>query len=164
MAENPYICKFDSANTVLSGSTYIYSISFVKPSIMTYPVFNHICHLAFALMLGLSAEAMGQTVTSVTNNHAAAEGITHISSKILRGDANNDGHINISDVTVIIVKILGQDPQNFYFSGADTDDNGLINITDVCNIINIILYGAPDTDDPRLPTDDPEGGNPGDGI
>lgn len=131
---------------------------------MTYSVFNHIRHLALALMLGLSAEAMGQTVASVTNDHAAAEGITHLSSKILRGDANNDGHINISDVTVLIAKILGQDPPNFNFTGADTDGNGLINIADVGNIINIILYGDPNTDDPRLPTDDPEGGNPGDGI
>ena len=164
MAENPYICKFDSANTVLSDSTYIYSISFVKPSIMTYPVFNHIRHLVLALMLGLSAETMGQTVTPITDNHAAAEGISHLSSKILRGDANNDGRINISDVTVLITRILGQDPPNFYFSGADTDGNGLINITDVGNIINIILHGDPNTDDPRFPTDDPEGGNPGDGI
>ena len=139
-------------------------MSFVKPSIMTYPVFNHIRHLALALMLGLSAEVMGQTVASVTDDHTASEGITHLSSKILRGDANNDGHINITDVTVLIAKILGQSPQNFYFSGADTDGNGLINIADVTNVINILLYGDPNTDDPRFPTDDPEGGNPEDGI
>ena len=38
-------------------------------------------------------------------------------------------------------------------------------MTDVTNIINIILHGgSSDSGDPSLPTDDPEGGDPGSGF
>ncbi|MBO4659768.1 MAG: dockerin type I repeat-containing protein [Prevotella sp.] len=133
---------------------------------MNYPIFKHIRHFALVVVLGLSSQVMGQTATdtSTTDDTVTSDGIAHISSKILHGDANNDGHINISDVTVIINKIIGKEPQDFFFANADVDSNGLINISDVTKIINIILYGITDSDDPRLPTGDPDGGDPEDGI
>ena len=55
------------------------------------------------------------------------------------GDANNDGFINISDVTAIINYILNKNPEGFVIDNADVNGDGLINMSDVTNIINIIL-------------------------
>ena len=57
----------------------------------------------------------------------------------LKGDANEDGLINISDITAIINYILQNEIGKFNVSNADFNDDGLINITDVTNIINLIL-------------------------
>ncbi len=57
----------------------------------------------------------------------------------LRGDANGDGLINMSDVTAVINYVLGRLPAPFVFANADTDGDGYINMTDVTNIISIIL-------------------------
>ena len=59
--------------------------------------------------------------------------------KGLKGDANGDGKINISDVTAIINYILAKDPHPFNSQNADKDNNGLVNISDVTAIINLIL-------------------------
>ena len=57
----------------------------------------------------------------------------------LKGDANEDGLINISDITAIINYILQNEIGKFNVSNADFNDDGFINITDVTNIINLIL-------------------------
>lgn len=58
---------------------------------------------------------------------------------ILKGDANGDGKINISDATTIINYILAKNPQPFNISNADIDSNSLVNMSDVTAIINILL-------------------------
>ena len=55
------------------------------------------------------------------------------------GDANNDGFVNISDVTVIINYILNKNPEGFVIDNADANGDHLINMSDVTAIINIIL-------------------------
>ena len=84
----------------------------------------HIRILVLVLFLGLICPcAMGQEARS---------DFSRLSSKVIKGDADNDGFINMTDVT---------------------------------NIINIILHGgSTDSGDPSLPTDDPEGGDPGSGV
>ena len=57
----------------------------------------------------------------------------------LKGDANCDGMINISDVSAIINYILAKNPHPFNSQNADKDNNGLVNISDVTAIINLIL-------------------------
>ena len=57
----------------------------------------------------------------------------------LKGDANEDGLINISDITAIINYILQKETGKFNVSNADFNDDGLINMTDVTDIINLIL-------------------------
>ncbi len=57
----------------------------------------------------------------------------------LLGDANEDGFINMSDVTFVINYILGKSPSPFVFANADVTDDGYINMSDVTAIINIIL-------------------------
>lgn len=55
------------------------------------------------------------------------------------GDANHDGYINMSDVTLFIEFILDKQPSPFYFNEADVNKDGLINVSDVTAVINIIL-------------------------
>ncbi len=61
----------------------------------------------------------------------------------LRGDANDDGVINIQDVTTLISHMLAQDWDNvpgvFNYDNADADLNGTVNIQDVTTLINYLL-------------------------
>jgi hypothetical protein len=59
----------------------------------------------------------------------------------LRGDVNNDGEVNISDVNATIGVILGQVTNPETVGLADVDGNGEVNIADVNAIIAIILRG-----------------------
>lgn len=59
----------------------------------------------------------------------------------MKGDVNNDGHVNISDVTALIDYILSSDSE-INQSNADTNSDGSINISDVTNLIDMILGGV----------------------
>ena len=52
---------------------------------------------------------------------------------------DNDGFVNMIDVTVIIDYILNKNPSSFYFTNSDVNKDGLINMLDVTAIIEIIL-------------------------
>ena len=58
---------------------------------------------------------------------------------ILRGDANDDGKLNIDDVTSLINHLLNNEPVNE--TNADVDADGYIDISDVTQLINILLNG-----------------------
>lgn len=57
----------------------------------------------------------------------------------LLGDVNNDGFINMSDVTIIINYILGREVNDFRWQQADMNFDGFINMSDVTGVINFIL-------------------------
>lgn len=56
-----------------------------------------------------------------------------------RGDVNNDGIVNITDVMLTVNYVIGKTPSVFLQHNADLNSDGNINITDVMGIINIIL-------------------------
>lgn len=64
--------------------------------------------------------------------------LTYIND-VLLGDVNNDGFVNIVDVTCIVNHILGQTPPVFIKKAADLNDDGDINIVDVTLLVNLIL-------------------------
>ncbi|MBQ3961227.1 MAG: dockerin type I repeat-containing protein [Muribaculaceae bacterium] len=66
------------------------------------------------------------TVKDITDDYAA-----------LTGDVNNDGRVNVSDVTKLINMILGIIPTDM--SRADVNGDGRVNVSDIAAIINIIL-------------------------
>ncbi|MBQ7691550.1 MAG: leucine-rich repeat protein [Muribaculaceae bacterium] len=76
-------------------------------------------------------------------------------ASFLRGDANNDGMVDIGDVNAIINHMLGKpSTEEFFFEAGDTDSNGIIDIDDVNYVINVILKRI-DNNAPRVPdTDD----------
>ncbi len=55
------------------------------------------------------------------------------------GDVNDDGKINIADVTALIDHLLGSDADTFNKRNADVDVNGNVNIADVTTLIDFLL-------------------------
>lgn len=64
---------------------------------------------------------------------------------ILRGDANNDGEVNIADVATLIDHILNDDFDDcdeFNSDASDTNLDGSISLIDVVTLIDYVLEGA----------------------
>ena len=59
--------------------------------------------------------------------------------KTTLGDVNEDGYVNIEDVTTLIDFLLGATPSPFNTTAADVDSNGNINVADVTALIDLIL-------------------------
>ena len=59
----------------------------------------------------------------------------------LRGDVNNDGLINITDVTDLINILLSGDMTGVIMENADCEQDGTLNISDVTTLINYLLSG-----------------------
>lgn len=60
-----------------------------------------------------------------------------IESDGLKGDVNNDGTVNVSDVTALVNVILGKGLDTW--NRADVNEDGAINVSDVTALVNIIL-------------------------
>lgn len=79
---------------------------------------------------------------------------------LLKGDANNDGRVTITDAVAIVNFILGNASENFNKAAAnvnddyDDDGNPKITITDAVGVVNIILNngtaGAPRIETPEV--------------
>lgn len=57
----------------------------------------------------------------------------------LKGDVDNNGVVDISDISILIDIVLGKDDAANYDGRADLDGNGVVDVTDVNATINIIL-------------------------
>lgn len=58
----------------------------------------------------------------------------------LRGDANGDRIVDITDAILCADYVLHKEIKMFFFKNADTDDNKVVDITDIMNIIDIVLH------------------------
>lgn len=76
-------------------------------------------------------------VTSTTNKYTVAD-ITDQYSYLL-GDLNNDGEVNISDVTVLVDILLSSSVDEEMLERGDLNDDGEVNISDVTVLIDILL-------------------------
>ena len=62
---------------------------------------------------------------------------------MMYGDMDSDGHINITDVTLLIDLLLSSDPNDEHQPLiGDIDNDGHINITDVTSLIDLLLNGT----------------------
>ena len=62
----------------------------------------------------------------------------------IRGDVNNDGAVNISDVATLVDHLLSgdfDDAEGFSSDAADCDEDGGINISDVATLVDYLLVG-----------------------
>ena len=84
---------------------------------------------------------------------------------IIKGDTNNDGLVNMTDVTFLINIILGKEVEEYAMENADVNADGYINMGDVTKTIDIILGKSDGGDDPGDDGDKPPVGgddaNPG---
>ena len=76
-------------------------------------------------------------VTSTTNKYTVAD-ITDQYSYLL-GDLNNDGEVNISDVTVLVDILLSNSVDEEILERGDLNGDGEVNISDVTVLIDILL-------------------------
>ena len=60
----------------------------------------------------------------------------------LRGDVNNDGDVNIADVTALIDYLLSQDASGINLDNADCNLDTEVNIADVTALIDFLLSNA----------------------
>ena len=60
----------------------------------------------------------------------------------LTGDVNGDGDVSVTDVTLLVNKILGNANDNFIIANADVNSDGVITVTDVTKLVSIILEGS----------------------
>ena len=57
----------------------------------------------------------------------------------LKGDANNDGQVTMSDVVAIVNYVLGRANANFNLYNADVNGTGDVTMADVVGVVNIVL-------------------------
>ena len=89
------------------------------------------------------ADAYEGTVTATTGTvtaYADVEGEVTAPAFLL-GDVNDDGHVNISDVTTLINYLLSGYADPFNMLAADVNQDNNISISDVTALINILLSG-----------------------
>ena len=63
-------------------------------------------------------------------------GISVSTDTYLKGDANGDGVISDADVIAVKDYIMGNEPENFVFEGADANEDGKVNVADIVEIVN----------------------------
>ncbi len=66
---------------------------------------------------------------------------TYFPEEFIRGDVNNDGKVNITDVTVLINYLLSGNAAAVNVNAADVNEDTRVNITDVTVLINYLLSG-----------------------
>ena len=59
----------------------------------------------------------------------------------VRGDVNNDGTVNVSDVTVLLNYLMTENAAGIDLDAADCSQDGAVNIGDVTVLINYLLQG-----------------------
>ena len=72
----------------------------------------------------------------------AGAGQAQTEDSVLKGDANGDGQVTISDVVAVENVLHGSTPAGFNAAAADVNGDGQITIADVVGITNIIHHGS----------------------
>ena len=97
------------------------------------------------MFLGWTGTALTEATMTVTiakgstGNHS----YTATWKKIVLGDVNDDGVVDISDYIGVANHILGNTPAGFNLKAADVNNDNEIDISDYIGVANIILTGKP---------------------
>ena len=83
----------------------------------------------------------GQVVNDVRPSNNVLP--VRLTGKLLLGDINGDGKVDVSDYIGVANRILGQTPAGFIEKAGDVNGDGQIDVSDYIGIANIILTGSP---------------------
>ena len=120
---------------------------------------HHICLLGYPLHFAVANPTTAHAATLPCNTQAAKN-----STRILRGDINDDGDRSIADVTLMVNLILISS-DDFDISIGDMDNDGEVTVADVMLLVKIILGSHYiDYENPDLYIGDAEGGDPATGL
>ena len=87
----------------------------------------------------VTAVGVGQaTITATIEGTEIADTLV-VTVEATDGDVNNDGEVDIVDVTATAAYILGDEVDPFIFAAADLNLDGKVNVTDIVYLVNIIL-------------------------
>ena len=92
---------------------------------------------------GMAPDFQGQPNTSPSNPDAPAACFDVIVRPYVKGDANGDGHANISDPIFLVNYIFNGGAAPNPMDAADADCNGIVTISDAVYLINYIFTGGP---------------------
>ena len=71
------------------------------------------------------------------------QGGTLAANSAARGDLNGDGQLSVSDLTLLVDRILtGDSTMNFEFRIADLNNDGQLTVSDVTLLVEMILNGT----------------------
>ena len=63
----------------------------------------------------------------------------NIMVNFIKGDANGDGEVNVTDIVEIVNYIMNKPSNKFIFSVADMDDDGKVDVTDIVKEVSLIM-------------------------
>ena len=98
----------------------------------------------FLVLLNGSGDYDMPVVATSAKAYDAAVSYLEKLNATVPGDANNDGVVDIVDVTSVISYILGQTPEKFSTEAADVNSDSVVDIVDVTIIIDLVLSGSAD--------------------
>ena len=148
--------KMESSTTIMFTTTFTSTVTIVQStwSAATIKLDDMELNISSAETPSGSSDVRVYTVTNVgAGSHSIVRGsgesgLMYIEvppntadKPVAIGDVNNDGKIDIVDVTSIISYILGQAPDGFSVEAADVNDDGDVDIVDVTSAIDLILKG-----------------------
>ena len=120
-AETYNYLKFTKTN----GTTLTYSVEGLK---ITYDASN----VTVKNAEGTATIALAEVQDMYFSNEAGGP-------EFIRGDVNNDGEVNISDVTALINYLLTHDTTGVNTDAANCNQDGEVTIGDVTALINYLL-------------------------
>ena len=93
------------------------------------------------------------TATADKKNAKLVVKFTGQGSAIKAGDVNNDGYIDVADLTGVVRFILDDADESLVFKAADMDESGIVEINDYSAVVNIILNQDEPNTAPQRRTD-----------
>ena len=81
-----------------------------------------------------------QMATSAFETLIPADAISDLTIRnYALGDVNDDGYIDVADLTAAVKFILGNASSNLLFKAADVDESGIVEINDYSAVVNMVL-------------------------
>ena len=127
MAINPYVSAASSNIYAPEGDLYVYSQSPTPPSVNAFAFFYVFGDGHLVVPHGSKAAYM------------ASEPWSQFYEYLEVGDVNDDGRMDITDVTALIAYVTGQDPNPFKPAAADINGDGVLDGKDVERLCQYLL-------------------------